>query len=592
VISGSDVNAVRRQSGREKSMAVKSIRKGLAAGAIGFILFAGCSKTRPPEMLKVGANVDLAGHSKEFKQEVIRVTDGVYVAVGFGLANSVLLEGSDGTIIVDTMESEEAAVPVKEAFDRITSKPVKAIIYTHNHADHIFGAKVFVGDDRPGVYSHESTLYYIDRVVNVIRPIIFKRSMRQFGTYLPPGGLINAGIGPRLVVDNTTTAGLVLPNKTFSGESLDLEIAGLKLELLHAPGETNDQIVVWMPEKRVLIAADNYYKSFPNLYAIRGTPYRDVTQWVKSLDKMRALRAEYLVPCHSRPLTGEKKIYAALTNYRDAIQYVHDQTVRGMNEGLTPDELVERVKLPPRLARVPYLHEYYGTVAWSVRSIFDGYLGWFSGNPTDLFPLPLDERAERFAQLAGGEDALLEQARKASKRRDHQWVLELTDQLLRLRPQSKEALELRASALKSLGGRQTNACARNYYLTKSLEVQNMIEFGQPKLTKELVHSIPLRAIFDSMAVKLDPVKSADTNTVTAFRFPDVDEAYTVHVRGGVAEVRPGLPDDPDITITVDSKVWKEIAAKIRNPALAYARGDVKIEGGALSLVGFLGLFED
>lgn len=568
------------------------IRKGLAAGAIGSILFAGCSETRPPEMPAVGADVDLAGHTAEFKQEVIKVTDGIYVAVGFGLANSVLLEGAEGTIIVDTMESREAAGPVKEAFDRITSKPVKAIIYTHNHADHIFGAKVFAGAGRPDVYSHESTLYYIDRLVNVIRPIIFKRSMRQFGTYLPSGGLINAGIGPRLVIDNTTTAGLIPPNKTFSGESLDVEIAGLKLELLHAPGETNDQIVVWIPEKGALIAADNYYKSFPNLYAIRGTPYRDVVQWVKSLDKMRALRAEYLIPCHGRPLTGESKIHAALTNYRDAIQYVHDQTIRGMNEGLTPDELIERVKLPPRLARLPYLREYYGTVAWSVRSIFNGYLGWFSGNPTDLFPLPLHERAKRFAELAGGEDALLEQAKKASRRGDHQWVLELTDHLLRLSPESEEAPALRASALKSLGERQTNACARNYYLTKSLEVQNTIEFAQPKRPKELVHGIPLRAIFDSMAVRLDPVKSADTNTITAFRFPDVDQAYTVHVRGGVAEVRPGLPDNPDITITVDSKVWKEIAAKIRNPAAAYATGDVKVEGGALSLVGFLNLFGD
>ena len=173
----------------------------LTVTLVGLIALATCSRTEPPSSLGVSVNVDLAAHSDEFKREIIKVTEGVYVAVGFGLANSILLEGNEGVIIVDAMESMEAAVPVKKAFSRITAKPVKAIIYTHNHPDHIFGAKVFADDDKPDVYSHDSTLYYINRVVNVIRPVIFRRSMRQFGTYLPPGALTNAGIGPRLLVD-------------------------------------------------------------------------------------------------------------------------------------------------------------------------------------------------------------------------------------------------------------------------------------------------------------------------------------------------------------------------------------------------------
>ena len=358
--------------------------------------------------MKVAANINLTEQSAEFKKEVIKVTDGVYVAVGFGLANSILLEGDNGVVIVDTMESAEAAADVKAAFDLTTNKPVKAIIYTHNHADHVFGTKVMAGGHNPDVYSHESTRYYLDRVVNVIRPTIFRRSMRQFGSLLPEGGVINAGIGPRLRLNKSSTIALVIPTKTFSGECLDLQIAGLQLRLFHAPGETNDQIFIWMPDKKVLLPADNFYKAFPNLYAIRGTPYRDVTKWVSSLDKMRALQPEYLVPSHSRPLKGAVNIYAALTNYRDAIQFVHDQTIRGRNQGLTPDELVETVKLPPHLASSPYLQEFYGTVPWSVRSVFSGNLGWFDGNPTNLFPLPPVERAKRMAELAGGQQALLD----------------------------------------------------------------------------------------------------------------------------------------------------------------------------------------
>ncbi|MBW1788294.1 MAG: hypothetical protein JRK53_17000 [Deltaproteobacteria bacterium] len=127
-------------------------------------------------------------------------------------------------------------------------------------------------------------------------------------------------------------------------------------------------------------------------------------------DMMRDLRARYMVPLHTRPVTGEEKIYDILTNYRDAIQFVHDQTIRWMNKGLTPDEIVERVKLPDHLARQPYLYEYYGTVPWSVRGIFAVYLGWFGGNATDLFPLAPKERAQRFARLAGGEAALMDAA--------------------------------------------------------------------------------------------------------------------------------------------------------------------------------------
>ncbi len=559
---------------------------------IAVALFSGCAITRTPEVMDVGVEPNLARHSEEFRKEIITVTDGVHVAVGYGLANSILIEGDAGVIIVDTLESVEAALPVKEAFDRITSKPVKAIIYTHNHADHIFGATVFAGDDGPDVYSHETTLYYIDRILSIIRPTIYRRSMRQFGTLLPEGGLVNAGIGPRLVYDMTKTTGLIRPNKTFSGERLDIEIAGVKLELFLAPGETNDQIFVWLPEKKALLCADNYYKSFPNLYAIRGTAYRDVNLWVKSIDKMRKLRPEYLVPGHTRPLTGADKIYETLTNYRDAIQFVHDQTIRHMNLGFTPDEIVERVKLPPHLANLPYLHEYYGTVPWSVRAVYNGYIGWFDGNSTNLFPLSPLERAERFAKIAGGKERILKEAAKTVSDGEYQWALELTDYLLVLEPESHKARNLKAQALRALGERQIAATARNYYLTRALELEGTLFIGEQEIRdRDLVHSIPLTAIFNSMAVNLNAEKSADVERVVGFRFPDTGDVFTVHVRRGVAEIQPSLPENPDNTVTVNSLVWKEIVAGMRNPALALVKGDVSIEGGTFELVKFLALFK-
>ena len=233
---------------RIKSMKKYTASIYLIVIAIGLVLVCACSKGKFPEPLTVGTDPDLAAHSAEFRQEVVKVTDGVYVAIGFGLANCILLEGDDGVVIIDAMESVEAAVPVKEAFSKITSKPVKAIIYTHYHPDHIYGATVMAGGDNPAIYSHATTSYYMDRIATITRETTYRRGMRQFGTLLPEGGLINAGIGPRLEVDESKTLGPLVPTKTFSGDRFNLEIAGLKLILFYAPGETPDQIFIWMPK--------------------------------------------------------------------------------------------------------------------------------------------------------------------------------------------------------------------------------------------------------------------------------------------------------------------------------------------------------
>ena len=353
---------------------------GLAA------VLAACDQgAQPPKRAEAPAHEKLAAHSIEFRPEVITVAPGIHVAVGYGLANSILIEGADGVIVVDTLESVDAARRVKAEFDRLTRKPVKAVVYTHYHSDHVNGAAVFAGADKPEIISHAETDHQIDLLLGLTAPAIYIRSMRQFGALLPKEMLVNDGIGPHLDFTRDKAIGLLRPTRTFSGETT-LTIAGVTLQFVHAPGETEDQIFVWLPERKVLLAADNFYKSFPNLYTIRGTAYRDLRLWVASLDRMRELGAEFMIPSHTRPITGADEIRRRLTNYRDAIQFVHDQTVRLMNQGLTPDDIAERVRLPPHLADDPWLQEFYGTVAWSVRSVFTGYLGWYSGVARDMFP--------------------------------------------------------------------------------------------------------------------------------------------------------------------------------------------------------------
>ena len=189
--------------------------------------------------------------------------------------------------------------------------------------------------------------------------------------------------------------------------------SGLNVQFIHIPGETDDHIGVWLPDRRIFLCGDDIYKAFPNLYAIRGTPTRDTLQWVDSLDVIIDLHADILVPSHSRPIIGREKIREALTLYRDAIQFVHDQTVRYMNRGMLPQDIAQKIKLPPRLAQHPYLKEFYGTVAWSSRAVFNHYMGWFSGRAADLNPLLPLERAERMVILGKGLEKTLEVAARA-----------------------------------------------------------------------------------------------------------------------------------------------------------------------------------
>ena len=157
--------------------------------------------------------------------------------------------------------------------------------------------------------------------------------------------------------------------------------------------------MIWLPERQVLCCGDNYYGCWPNLYAIRGSQYRDIAGWLDSLDEILSYSATYLLPGHTRPLCGKEEVRSVLTGFRDAIRYVLEKTLAGMNEGKDIDTLASEIVLPQEYASLPYLGEYYGCVEWTVRAIFTAYLGWFDGNPTNLHPLPPKERAEKAVAL-------------------------------------------------------------------------------------------------------------------------------------------------------------------------------------------------
>jgi alkyl sulfatase BDS1-like metallo-beta-lactamase superfamily hydrolase len=425
------------------------------------MLFASCIAAAAQD---TAAREKLRAQSTEFRKDVIRITDGVYVAVGYSASNVILIQGSSGSIIVDTATDPVAARAIRTAFGDRLRAPVRAIIYTHSHADHTGGARVFAGTDQPEIISHQRL---VDAVPDLGRA--GRDGGDQFGMALPESMFINAGVQLEFGrATPPTREGYLPPTRTFSGDRLPLTIAGVGLQLLYTPGETADAISVWLPEKRVLMPGDDFFRSFPNVSPIRGARSRVPEDWIASLEAMIALGPEAVVPSHTRPVLGGDAARVALTAYRDGIKSILDQTIQGMKQGERPDELVQHVKLPLPLAEDPYLQEFYGGVEWTVRGIYADRVGWFDGNASNLFPLPERERAAKLVGLIGGADQVLARGREALAAGEFAWAAELADYVLANDGANANAKRIKAQALMELGERQSNAIARNYYLSSAM----------------------------------------------------------------------------------------------------------------------------
>ena len=537
---------------------------------------------------------DLISHSEEFEQKILSYdTPGglIHFAIGYGIANSIMVEGDDGNIIIDAADSMYEAEKVYRLFKLKNSNPIKAIIYTHNHGDHTFGTQYYLNiqEERPQIIAHEDTDFYVQRIMGILNPIITSRSSRMFGTTLPEEDLINVGIGPNLSVSKSPT-GYVKPDLTFKNQ-LKINISGIEIELYHAPGETNDQIFVWLPNHKSLMPGDNVYKTFPNLYTIRGTSHRDVKGWINSLDHMKTFNPEFLFPSHTKPILGKNEIQDVLNVYRDAIQYVHDQTIRLMNKGMYPDEIAEKIQLPDNIANSPYLKEFYGTVRWSVKSIFNGYLGWFSGNPSELDPLSREEKAKRILNLAGDINILIDDLRNAVDNRDMQWALELSDYLIALDNFTEEVRNLRIEALLYEGSRSSNPNKRNYLLTSAFELSE--DFVEPSLldrtSEELLEYISMNTLFDVLSTRYDPAKNIDDNISVCFIFSS-GLRKNITLRNQVAVISNTNLDNCIIKAFSDEIELKKVLTGLSNPVASITSGNLQIEGDSIKFLQFLSKF--
>jgi alkyl sulfatase BDS1-like metallo-beta-lactamase superfamily hydrolase len=393
----------------------------------------------------------------------------VFHVMGYGHSNASFIVANESVILVDTLDTDVRAAKLAGIIAEETDKPVKTILYTHGHPDHLGGASVFAGS-QPDVIAFAPARPLLARTEQLSN-ILNRRGIRQFGYELNDEEAISQGIGIR--EGFTVGEGIrkpLPPSSVYLEEEVRLEIDGVHLTLHAAPGESEDQSFIWFDAHRVLFCGDNYYGCWPNLYAIRGGQYRDVATWVDSLDRLRQFPAEALLPGHTRPVVGREAVADVLVNFRNALDYVLTQTLTCMDRGMGLEATVDKVKLPEQYGQLPYLQEFYGTVAWSVRAIYTGYLGWFDGNPTNLNPLSPHQRAEKSIELMGGKESVAAAVAGALQSGDAQWALELLDLLLTLYPEDGELRRAKARGLLDLARQETSANGRHYYIACAKEL--------------------------------------------------------------------------------------------------------------------------
>lgn len=502
---------------------------------------------------------------------LFKVTERVYQVRGYDMSNITIMEGETGLVITDTLTSVETASAALELYYKHRPKvPIKAIIYTHSHADHYGGVSGLVSKE--DVDSGKVILIgpegFMEHAVseNVFAGnAMARRAEYMYGSRLPRSevGQVDAGLGKTL---STGHMSLIAPNDTITFDHEKRIVDGIEIEFIMAPNtEAPAEHLMYFPQFKLINIAEDAVHNLHNILTLRGAQIRDAYAWWKDIDKaIRAFGSDYeiCIGQHHWPTWGNQEINDMLIHQRDAYKYMHDQTLHYINKGLTASEVAEIVKFPPSLEDKWYLRGYYGTLNHDIKAIYQFYLGWYDGNPANLHPLIPEQSAKKYVEFMGGIEEVLKKARVSYEDGEYRWVAEVVKHAVFADDKNEEAKCLLADALEQLGYQAESASWRNVYLTSAEELRNSL----PKkvistLTLDVIESMPFELILDYMGIRLNGKKAIDKRISMNWKLVDVNERYHLLVNNSVLTYRDEEEDyNADVTLTTTREIFNQVFA--------------------------------
>lgn len=534
---------------------------------------------------------------------LFKVTDTIYQVRGMDLANMSIIEGQTGLIIIDPLLTPATAKAALDLYlQHRPAKPVVAVIYTHSHVDHFAGVRGIVSQEdvdqkRVRIYAPEGFMEHAISENVIAGNAMTRRAMYMYGTNLPVSatGHIDNGLGKSLGMGAHT---LIAPTHSVSKNGIEL-IDGVEVDFhLAQDSEAPAELMMYFPASRVLNTAEVTSHQLHNIYTLRGTAIRDASRWSRYIDEVLeeyGPRTDILMAQHHWPVWNQDEAKHFLSVQRDLYKFIHDQSVRLMNQGLRSDEIAEQIKLPASMEKQWITRDYYGTLRHNSRAIYQKYLGWYDANPANLNPLPTQQAARKSMEYMGGIDQVIARAKEDFAKGEYRWVASIMSQAVFAEPDNKAARELNAAALEQLGYQAESGPWRNVYLSGAMELraEQLAKHEGGGAAGDLLQALETGMFFDLLGVRLNGPKAEGKHIVLNWSFTDTQELFRTNLQNSTLTWLPERQSDQaDASITLSRATLNAILAKQNSFPAAIKAGEIGIQGNPQKFFELMGLMDN
>lgn len=530
---------------------------------------------------------------------LFEVADGIYQVRGYDLANITFVRGDTGWIVFDTGSTAETAAAAYELVTKQFGKrPVVAVVYSHPHLDHYGGVKGLISEEdvRSGKVQLIAPEGFMEHAISenvTTGNAMSRRAIFMYGALLPrgPEGSVGAGLG---LTNPRGTSTLIEPNKYISKTGTRLTVDGVEMEFQMTPGtEAPAEMNTYFPKQRALWMAENTTATLHNILTLRGAQVRDALGWSKYIQETIELygdKTDVKFQSHHHPEWGQAHVLDYFKKQRDLYKFLHDRSVHLINQGYTGDEIAEMIKLPPSLNNLWSGRGYYGTLKHNARAIYQRYMGWYTGNPSDLDVLPNEEAAKKYVEYMGGEAAVLRRAKADFDKGEYRWVGMALRHVVFANPDNAEAKALLARAYEQMGYQAESGPWRSVYLQGAYELRN----GTPPIASssaspDVVRAMTVDMLFDFLAVQLDATKAEGKVIKVNFNFTDINEGYTLALENSVLNHSRKQAEKADATVTMTKATLDDVNLGKLSLQDAIKGGHIKVQGDAASVKDLFGM---